>query len=106
MVNPWRFLRSFLSLLASAAYVLTLLALAFASLALALAYAERTNLSFWQSIYLSAITALTVGYGDFAPKSPIGRVAAIGLGFLGVLLTGVVVAAAIKALERAEKKNG
>ena len=56
--------------------------------------------SFGGALYLGCITALTIGYGDLTPDGPIGRITAILLGTLGIALTGVIVAAMIKALER------
>lgn len=113
MLNPFRFFRTFFSLLASAGWVLLILLAVFFALAITLYFSEIGSVDvgapkgWWESVYLSAITALTVGYGDVAPKSVIGRLVAVGLGFLGILLTGIVVAAAIKALEKAsEKLNG
>jgi len=107
MVNPLRFLNTFLSLLASAGLILAALGAAFFILAVIMACVESPQLSFWESIYLSCITALTIGYGDFSPQTTFGRIVAVGLGMLGIVLTGVIVAAAIKALEKAsETKNG
>ncbi len=51
------------------------------------------------SLYLAFITALTVGYGDMVPKSGLSKLIAIGIGFIGIVFTGVVVAASLKALE-------
>lgn len=105
MLNPFLFFRTFFSLLASAGCVLLILAMVFFALATTIYLSEIPHLEvgpvgWWESLYLSAITALTVGYGDFSPKSPVGRLAAVGLGFLGIVFTGIVVAAAIKALEK------
>jgi len=67
-------------------------------------------LFFWQAQYLAFITALTVGYGDFYPKSMIAQMISILLGFLGIILTGTFVAVVIRAIQRAyetmEKQNG
>ena len=51
------------------------------------------------SLYLALITGLTVGYGDLAPESPLSKLIAIFIGFLGIVFTGIVVAASLKALE-------
>ena len=50
------------------------------------------------SIYFAFVSGLTIGYGDLAPKTLVGRVLAIVIGLCGVLLTGFVAAVAVKAL--------
>jgi hypothetical protein len=45
---------------------------------------------------------LTIGYGDLAPKTLIGRALAIGIGVCGVLMTALVAAIAVKALTGAQ----
>ena len=54
----------------------------------------------WLGLYTAFITALTIGYGDFVPSGPCGRIVAVLLGVVGMLFTGIIVAASIKALER------
>ena len=56
-----------------------------------------------EALYFSFITGLTIGYGDIAPGTPTGRIISILLGVNGILFTGLVVAAAVHALERAVK---
>jgi hypothetical protein len=51
-----------------------------------------------ESIYFAFVSGLTIGYGDFAPKTVVTRVLAIMIGICGVLLTGLVAAVAVKAL--------
>ncbi|WP_148882704.1 potassium channel family protein [Thermococcus aciditolerans] len=67
-------------------------------------------LSFWERIplrsgvYLAFITAFTIGYGDITPHTPWGKlVCAIVLPILGMVLTGVMVAAAVQAIGRLYK---
>ena len=57
--------------------------------------------SMQESIYFAFVSGLTIGYGDFAPKSLLTRVLAIAIGGCGVLLTAVVAAVAVKALTAA-----
>jgi hypothetical protein len=57
--------------------------------------------SMQESIYFAFVSGLTIGYGDFAPKSLLTRVLAIAIGACGVLLTAVVAAVAVKALTAA-----
>lgn len=51
-----------------------------------------------ESIYFAFVSGLTIGYGDFAPRSLTARALAIVIGICGVLLTAVVAAVAVKAL--------
>ena len=65
--------------------------------AVAIAYFE--NISFADAMYFTFITGLTIGYGDISPVTLAGRIVAILSGFLGVLITGLVVAIAVYALK-------
>nr|KAG5689814.1 hypothetical protein BaRGS_029292 [Batillaria attramentaria] len=58
-----------------------------------------------QAMWMSAITLLTVGYGDVTPYSTCGRLTAVVVGMLGVLITALLVAVMAQKLEqsRAEK---
>jgi hypothetical protein len=69
--------------------------------AILIAAAEQLPLG--DAMYFSFITGLTIGYGDIAPGTPTGRIISILLGVNGILFTGLVVAAATHALERAVK---
>ena len=53
----------------------------------------------WKGIYFAYITGLTIGYGDLAPRQPLTQLLAIVIGFSGVLLTGLVAALAVKAIQ-------
>jgi hypothetical protein len=50
------------------------------------------------SIYFAFISGLTIGYGDLAPKTFVGRGLAIVIGICGIVLTGLVAAIAVQAL--------
>jgi hypothetical protein len=52
-------------------------------------------------IYFAFITGLTIGYGDLAPVRGISRLLAVSIGFCGILLTGVIAALVIRALQTA-----
>ncbi|PVD21466.1 hypothetical protein C0Q70_19639 [Pomacea canaliculata] len=58
-----------------------------------------------EAFWFSAITFLTVGYGDVVPRSECGRVAAVATGLLGVGVTALLVAVLATKLQqsRAEK---
>jgi voltage-gated potassium channel len=51
----------------------------------------------FESLYWSFITATTVGYGDLRPSKRASRVLAILIAFLGLMLTGIVIALAVWA---------
>jgi Na+-transporting NADH:ubiquinone oxidoreductase subunit NqrD len=51
-----------------------------------------------ESIYFAFVSGLTIGYGDFAPKSLLSRALAIAIGLCGVLVTALIAAVAVKAL--------
>jgi voltage-gated potassium channel len=57
------------------------------------------------SIYYAFITATTVGYGDFHPKRAVSKHLAVVISFVGLLLTGIVVALALHAAEHAFKDS-
>jgi voltage-gated potassium channel len=48
---------------------------------------------------------LTIGYGDIVVKSTVGKISAILIGFIGVLFTGLIVAAAVHAIGKIVKKE-
>ena len=58
------------------------------------------------SFYYSFITATTVGYGDFRPAKRFCKMAAIGIAFSGLLLTGIVVAVGLEAVHQAFINTG
>jgi hypothetical protein len=56
-----------------------------------------------EGIYFAFVPGLTIGYGDLVPKAPLARVLAVSIGFTGVLLTGLVAAVGVQALQRAAR---
>ena len=54
--------------------------------------------SIHESIYFAFVTGLTIGYGDFAPKTFASRALALVIGVCGLLLTALLAAIAVKAL--------
>ena len=67
-------------------------------LALGIVVGLREGWSILDSIYFSFVTGLTIGYGDLAPRSLLGRLLAILIGMCGIMLTGLIAAIAVKAL--------
>lgn len=57
---------------------------------------------FGDGLYFALITGFTVGYGDFVPHHPGSRVCAVCLAFLGIVMTAIIAAAAVKALGTAQ----
>ncbi len=49
------------------------------------------------AIYWSWITATTVGYGDLCPTKTTTRVISIAIAFLGLTLSGILIAVAVHA---------
>ena len=61
------------------------------------AVARKEGWSRFDSFYWSFITATTVGYGDVRPLKRKSRVIAIIIAFLGLTLSGIIIAVAIQA---------
>jgi hypothetical protein len=64
----------------------------------------REGWSLTESIYFSFVSGLTIGYGDFAPKTLLGRTLAVAIGVCGILVTALIAAVAVKALS--DTQNG
>lgn len=71
--------------------------------ALGLVIAWREGWRLGDGLYFAFVSGLTIGYGDLVPKHPMSRTLAIVIGGTGILLTGLVAALAVRALERATK---
>lgn len=66
--------------------------------------ANRTPSPLGETVYFCAITALTIGYGDVVPTSTFGRIDAILLGLIGLVMTGLIVAAAVRGVQEASRR--
>ena len=53
------------------------------------------------AVYFTFITGLTIGYGDLVPRQTLTRVLAIGIGYFGLFVTGVIAAIAVHAMRSA-----
>ena len=77
-----------------------LLALSALILGIAVVIRHLEKMPFGESLYFSFITGLTIGYGDIVVKTPFARLLAVLLGLIGIIFTGIMVAAALRAIER------
>ena len=74
-----------------------LLSLAVGITLLGQAVGRAEGWSRFDSFYWSFITATTIGYGDIRPLKRKSRIIAVILGFLGLTLSGIVIAVAVQA---------
>ncbi|MGF6985201.1 voltage-gated potassium channel [Paraburkholderia atlantica] len=65
--------------------------------------ASETPSSFGKVLYFCIITALTIGYGDVVPTTIVGRIDSILIGVQGVLVTSMVTAAFVHAVQEAAR---
>ena len=65
------------------------------------------KMPYGDSLYFAFVTGLTIGYGDIVVKTPFGRLVALLIGFVGILFTGLMVAALVLAVRESyeESKN-
>ena len=75
--------------------ILSVLLLLVVALGCVIGWIEGWRVS--DSLYFSFVTALTIGYGDLAPKTLITRALAIAIGLCGVLFTSLIAAITVKA---------
>ncbi|HEY2363409.1 MAG TPA: potassium channel family protein [Candidatus Angelobacter sp.] len=57
----------------------------------------------FDSFYWSFITATTVGYGDIRPTKRGSRILSVLIAFLGLMLSGIIIAVAVNAATLALK---
>jgi hypothetical protein len=69
--------------------------------AVIIAHVEQLPLG--RALYFAFVTGLTIGYGDIVPKTVVGKLTAVMIGFVGILFTGMVVAAALRAISYSMK---
>ncbi len=61
---------------------------------------------FGDAAYFTFVTGLTIGYGDLVPTRFISRLLAVLIAFCGILLTGLVAAVGVQALNSARRDVG
>ena len=62
--------------------------------------------SLGDTVYFTFITGLTIGYGDLVPRQTLTRALAIGIGFSGLFVTGLIAAIAVHAMRSALTDGG
>lgn len=56
-----------------------------------------------ETLYFTFVTGLTIGYGDLAPKHTVARLLALVIGLSGIILTGLVAAVSVQALNAVDR---
>ena len=59
-----------------------------------------------ETLYFSIVTGLTIGYGDLVTKLVLTRIIASVIGLSGIVLTGLVVAVSVQALNAVDRERG
>ena len=83
------------------AVILALLALVVVN-AVPIALIEK--IPFGDALYFAFVTGLTIGYGDIVMHTPVGRVIALLIAVVGILISGMIVAAAVYAVKETLKE--
>jgi hypothetical protein len=99
-----RFRRGFWNGLKVVWPILSALLAIMAALGIVVAVLEGWRLG--DGLYFAFVSGLTIGYGDLVPKAPLARMLAITIGFTGILLTGLVAAVGVQALQAALHDTG
>ena len=68
-----------------------------------IAFVEK--MPFGDALYFSFVTGLTIGYGEIVVKTFLGRVVAILIGLIGIVFTGMVVAIAVRAVQKSFEES-
>mgnify|MGYP001812282471 CR=1 len=63
--------------------------------------ARFDRLSVEDGVYFAFVTALTIGFGDFVPKSRGARILTIVLATIGIVIFGIIVSVTVHALDLA-----
>ncbi len=60
----------------------------------------------FDGLYWSLVTATTVGYGDIRPIKKRSKILSIVIAFIGLVLTGIIIAVALKTATIALERHG
>ena len=63
------------------------------------------KMPFADTLYFAFVTGLTIGYGDIVMHTPVGRLIALLIGFIGILFTGLIVAVLVHAVRESIEKS-
>lgn len=74
------------------------MSLAFFLLSGGIAIALLENQTVFNTIYFVSTTALTIGYGDIAPVTVLGKFISIAIGMVGIISMGLMIAISTLAL--------
>ena len=96
MKNFLIFVRHFFSVLTVVSHTLIALLALMAMGAGLISIAEGMN--YWNALYLTLITGLTVGYGDVVPTTVLGRIVTVLIALIGLVFFSIVIAAANRAV--------
>jgi hypothetical protein len=99
----WRFLAALWSELRVVWPIISGLVGAQLLLGMLVGYFEGWRMS--DAAYFTFVTGLTIGYGDLVPVHLATRLIAVVIGFSGILLTGLVAAVGVRALQEATLRN-
>jgi voltage-gated potassium channel len=63
------------------------------------------KMPFTDTLYFAFVTGLTIGYGDIVVETPLGRLIALLIGLIGILFTGLMVAALVYAVRESLEES-
>ena len=63
------------------------------------------KMPFADALYFAFVTGMTIGYGDIVMHTPVGRLVALLIGFIGILFTGLIVAVLVHAVRQSYEES-
>jgi hypothetical protein len=60
----------------------------------------------WRGLYFAFVTALTIGYGDFAPTRPLTQLLSVLAGFAGITMTALLAGLVVRAFQVSSRRVG